>query len=85
MLYFVTAVYLGLIYIRPTELIEGWAEVPLVMMASLVAAPLLGWAIIQGRGRVVEMPQDRLLWGLWFAIVVSNLATGYLGRRTSTA
>ena len=25
------------------------------------------------------MPQDRLLWGLWLAIVVSNLATGYLG------
>ncbi len=79
MLYFVTTVYLGLIYIRPTELIQGWAEVPLVMIASLIAAPLLGWAVIQGQARVVEMPQDRLLSGLWFAIVVSNLATGYLG------
>lgn len=78
MLYFVTTVYLGLIYIRPTELVQGWDEVPLVMIASAIAAPLLGWAVIQGQARVVEMPQDRLLFGLWFAIVVSNLATGYL-------
>jgi putative inorganic carbon (hco3(-)) transporter len=78
-LYFITTVYLGLIYIRPTELIEGWAEVPLVMVASLVAAPLLGWAFIEGRARVAEMPQDRLLWGLWLAIILSNLATGWLG------
>ena len=79
MLYFVTAIYLGLIYIRPTELIEGWAEAPLVMVASIVATPLLAWTVIQGRGRVLEMPQDRLLWGLWLAIILSNLATGWLG------
>ena len=78
MLFFITAVYLGLIYVRPNELIVGWEEVPLVMTASVIAAPLLGWSVIQGQGRVVEMPQDRLLFGLWFAIVVSNLAAGYL-------
>ena len=49
------------------------------MVASLIAAPLLGWAVIEGRGRVTEMPQDRLLWGLWLAIILSNLATGWLG------
>ena len=49
------------------------------MVASLVAVPLLGWAVIEGRGRVAEMPQDRLLWGLWLAIILSNLATGWLG------
>lgn len=78
MLYFVTAVYLALIYIRPTELVQGWEEAPLVLITSLVATPLLGWAMIQGQGRLVELPQDRLLLGLWFAIVLSNLATGYL-------
>src|SRR4029079_8541076 len=72
-----TSLYLGLIYIRPTDLIQGWDEVPLVMMASVVAAPLLGWAVLQGRS-VIEMPQDRLMFGLGFAIVVSNLATVYL-------
>ncbi len=79
MLYLVTMIYLGLIYVRPTELNEGWEEVPLVMIASVVAAPLLGWAIVQRRGRVFAMPQDRLLWGFWFAIILSNLATGWLG------
>ena len=79
MLYLITMIYLGLIYVRPNELNEGWEEVPLVMMASVVAAPLLGWAIAQRRGRVFEMPQDRLLWVFWFAIVLSNLATGWLG------
>ena len=79
MLYLVTMIYLGLIYVRPNELNEGWEEVPLVMMASVVAAPLLGWMIVQRRGRVFEMPQDRLLWGFWFAIVLSNLAAGWLG------
>jgi O-antigen ligase len=79
MLFFITTVYLALIYIRPTELVEGWLEVPLVMYASVIAAPLLGWAALQGRARVVEMPQDRLLWLLWAAIVLSNLASGWLG------
>jgi putative inorganic carbon (HCO3(-)) transporter len=77
-LYFITAIYLGLIYVRPNELIVGWEEVPLVMIASVIAAPVLGWTVMQGQGRIVEMPQDRLLFGLWLAIVVSNLATGYL-------
>ncbi len=79
MLFLITMIYLGLIYVRPNELNEGWEEVPLVMMASVVAAPLLGWAIMQRRARVFEMPQDRLLWLFWFAIVLSNLAGGWLG------
>lgn len=79
MLFLITMIYLGLIYVRPNELNEGWEEVPLVMMASVVAAPLLGWAIAQRRANVIAMPQDRLLWGFWFAIVLSNLATGWLG------
>jgi O-antigen ligase len=79
MLYAVTIIYLALIYVRPTELVPGWDEVPLVATASALAAPLLGWAVMEGRGRLTHLPQDRLVWGLWFAIVISNLATGFIG------
>ncbi len=78
MLYVITMIYLGLVYVRPTELIPGWEEVPVVAMASAVAAPLLGWALLEGRGRLMQLPQDRLLWVLWGAIVVSNLVMGFL-------
>ena len=77
MLYVITMIYLGLVYVRPTELIPGWEEVPVVAMASAAAAPLLGWALFEGRGRLMQLPQDRLLWVLWGAIVVSNLVMGY--------
>ncbi len=79
MLYVVTMIYLGLIYVRPTELIEGWAEVPVVTAASAVAAPLLGWALLEGRGRLLQLPQDCLLWALWAAITLSGLVAGLFG------
>ncbi len=79
MLYVVTMIYIGLIFIRPTELIEALSEVPVVSITAAFAAPLFGWAVLQGRGRLFDMPQDRLLWVYWIAIVVSNLAGGWLG------
>lgn len=82
MLYAATIVYLALIYVRPNELIEGWAEVQLVAIASAATAPLLGWAMLEGRSRLWELPQDRLLWAFWIVIVISNPSNGYLGGAT---
>jgi hypothetical protein len=78
-LYYATLVYLGLVYLRPTDLIEGWSQVPVVMIMSVVSAPFLAMELLQHPRRLIELPQDRLLLGYWFAITLSNLASGWLG------
>lgn len=71
--------YLGLVYLRPTELVRGWAEVPVVVIASMVTAPFLAWELFQNPRRPFELPQDRFILGYWFAVSLSNLALGWFG------
>src|SRR5262245_61345633 len=49
------------------------------MIMSLNAAPALAWALLPDPRHAIELPQDRLLLWYWFAIVLSNLASGWLG------
>ena len=79
MLYLTTLVYLGLVYLRPTELVTALAEVPVVVIASVATAPFLAWGLLQHPRRLIELPQDRFVLGYWFAIMVSNLAWGWFG------
>lgn len=79
MLYLATLAYLALVYLRPTELVAAWAELPVVVMASVVTMPFLAWELFLHPRRPIELPQDRFVLGYWFAIILSNLAWGWLG------
>jgi hypothetical protein len=78
-LYVAALVYVALLYLRPTEVFPGLAGVPTVLIASLLTAPVLGFAILNRPRRLLELPNDRYLIGLWVTIPVSCLAMGWFG------
>ena len=77
MLYIVTLVYLAVVYLRPTEILGGWRDVPVVWLATAATLPLFALKAINRK--VIELPQDRLLLAYWVAIAISNLVLGWFG------
>ena len=69
--------YVALVYLRPTELVAGWQDLPVVLLASLATAPLLASELLRRPRLLVELPHDRFLLGYWAAIIVSDLAWGW--------
>jgi putative inorganic carbon (hco3(-)) transporter len=76
-LYITTLVYVALVYLRPADLFAAMADVPVVLISSMVAAPALGLAILNDPRRLLTLPNDRYLFGLWVAITASCLAAGW--------
>ena len=60
-----------------TELVAGWQDLPVVLLASLATAPLLASELLRRPRLLVELPHDRFLLGYWAAIIVSDLAWGW--------
>lgn len=79
MLYTVTLVYVALVYLRPADVFAAMRDVPVVLISSVLAAPALGLAILNEPRRLLVLPNDRYLFGLWAAIPASCLAAGWFG------
>lgn len=79
MLYACLLAYVALIYIRPAEVIPGWGDVPLVAILTVVTTLVAGVSVWNRRQKLLEMPQDSALLGLWVAVGLSNLAWGWAG------
>jgi hypothetical protein len=54
-------------------------DVPVVLISSVLAAPALGLASLNEPRRLLVLPNDRYLFGLWAAITASCLAVGSFG------
>ena len=78
MLYVIALICVALVYLRPADLFPVLSGVPVVLMASACAAPALALAFINDPRRLLTLPNDRYLFGLWFAIPVSCLVNGWL-------
>jgi O-antigen ligase len=78
-LYIVTLACVALVYLRPADLFAVMRDVPAVFVSSVIAAPPLGLAILNDPRRLLALPNDRYLFGLWAAIPASCLAAGWFG------
>jgi O-antigen ligase len=78
-LYFSAVLYLAVLYIRPAEIVPSLETIPLVDMLTVVSFLIMVATIVltQRRPRLSSMDAYVLLF--WGAIVVSNLAWGWLG------
>ena len=83
MLYVIALICVGLVYLRPGDLFPVLDGVPVVLLASACAVPPLVMAFINDPRRLLTLPNDRYLLGLWLAIPFSCLATGWLSGAVS--
>jgi len=71
--------YVAAIYVRPAEIFSSWAGFPFVEVLTSVAFAVAGFSYLAEPRKFWDLPHDKFVLGVWFAIVVSNLSSGWLG------
>lgn len=74
----VVLLYIATIYVRPAEIVPGLAGIPIVQLVALLATVVAVGSLIVTPRRFWNQPADRFLLGFWAAIVLSNLAWGWI-------
>jgi len=77
--YFCLLLFVSAIYVRPGELVGSEAGIPFVEILALVSAVVAMLAYLREPRPWISVPHDRFILGFWLAIVVSNLASGWMG------
>src|SRR3954470_4277596 len=72
------ALYIATIYVRPGEIVSGLVGAPIVQIVAVAAALVALASVFVDPRRFYNRPTDRFLLGFWAAIVLSNLAWGWL-------
>ena len=73
MLYTCLLLYVGLIYIRPAEIVPGWATIPFVDILTGIAA-VIGFFSLAARPRpILNLPQDKLVLVFWALLVIFSV------------
>ena len=79
MLYLSAVLYLSVLYIRPAEIVPSLETIPLVDWLTIASTLImLGTLFVRPR-RLAVSAMDGYVLLFWIAIVVSNLAWGWLG------
>ena len=73
------AAYVAIIYVRPGEIIPGWAGFPFAEIAGLAAALSATASILLDPQRFPRLPIDWCFFGFLGAAVLSQPANGWLG------
>ncbi len=79
MLFLVLLLYVTVIYVRPSEIFESLARVPIVDILSIISLPIAALTMMIRPRRFALVPTDLCVLGFWLAIVLSNLAWGWFG------
>jgi len=79
MAYLLALAYLACIYIRPAEIVAGWASIPFAGIVASVAAVCAAGSLFLRPRRFWDLPQDWFVAGFLLAIVASNAAWGWMG------
>jgi O-antigen ligase len=79
MLYLCLLVYVAAIYVRPAEIVPALVGVPIVDWLTVITLFVGAVALLLRPRRFIPTPTDLCILGFWGAIVVSNLAWGWLG------
>src|SRR6476469_1307732 len=78
MTFLLALLFLVFVYVRPGEIFPGWEGFPfLEILVGLSAVSLAGSLAVRPR-RLWNLPHDRFVLGFLVAIVVSNVAWGWL-------
>jgi putative inorganic carbon (HCO3(-)) transporter len=77
--YLCLLLYVSAIYIRPGELIGSGPAIPFVEILSFIAVVVAMLAYLRETRPWISVPHDGFILGFWLAIVVSNLAWGWMG------
>jgi O-Antigen ligase len=79
MTYLLALLYLICVYVRPGEIFPGWEGFPfLEILAGVSAVSVAGSLVVRPR-RLWNLPHDGFVLGFFIAIIVSNVAWGWLG------
>jgi putative inorganic carbon (hco3(-)) transporter len=73
MLYACVLLYVGLIYIRPAEIVPSWASIPFVDIVTVLAAIIGVFSLAAKPRPVANLPHDKLLLAFWVLIGVSSV------------
>ncbi len=79
MAYLCLIAYVAAIYVRPAEIFPSWAGFSFVEVLTSVAIAVAGFSYLAEPRKFWDLPHDKFVLGIWFAIVVSNLSSGWLG------
>ena len=72
MLYGCVLLYITLIYIRPAEIVPGWAAIPFVDIVTVIAA-IIGIFSLGVKPRpIANLPHDKFLLAFWAFIAISS-------------
>lgn len=74
--YLCLIVYTIAIYVRPAEV---WIEFPFVEALAALSAVVVGVSYLARPRPFWDLPHDKLILGLWAAVVISNLSWGWFG------
>jgi O-antigen ligase len=78
MTYLLALLYLTFVYLRPAEIVPAWDGLPFVaVLAGVSSLCMLGSLVLRPRC-FWNLPQDRFVLGFLVAIIVSNLAWGWV-------
>lgn len=72
MLYGCLLLYLGLIYIRPAEIVASWATFPFVDVLSVIAAVVAVISLALKPRPIFNLPHDKFLLAFWTIIPIAS-------------
>jgi len=75
-IYLCSLLYVVAIYLRPAEI---WTDFPFVEALAVLSVMIAGLSYLGQPRRILDLPHDKFVVGLWVAIVVSNLSWGWFG------
>lgn len=76
MAYIACLVYIGIIYIRPGEIIPGWLGFPFLQIAGVIVALSAALSFVLEPRKFADLPNDRSFLGFCLAIILSRPSTG---------
>jgi len=79
MAYLACLVYVGIIYIRPGEIIPGWLGFPFLQIAGVIVALSAVLSFVLEPRKFANLPNDRSFLGFCLAIILSRPSTGWFG------
>lgn len=73
--FLITCIYVGIVFIRPSEVIGFLRIVPLFEIFTLILFVMF----LVKRPPVFRMPQSKMLWLFSFTVIISNVMVGWFG------